>query len=84
MKQKTYIERLTEVDVAHIKKTYVERLPEEDPARLWLNVEVVEVVPLEGCGEAVADGAVIVRVLVAGRHAQDVRPDIRVLKQRNI
>ena len=59
--------------------TYIERLSEIDPAGFRLNVEVVEVLGVEGRGEGVADGAVVVRVLVGGRHAKDVRTDIRVL-----
>ena len=44
-----------------------------------MNVKVLEVVPLEGRGEAVADGAVVVSVLVAGGHTQDVGSDVGVL-----
>jgi hypothetical protein len=59
--------------------TYVQWFSEEDPARLRLNVKIVEIVPLEGGGQAVPDRPVIVRILVAGRHAQYIRPNVGVL-----
>ena len=59
--------------------TYVERLPQVDPARLGLDVEVVEVGGVDGRRDAVADGAVVVGVLVRRRHAQDVGAGVRVL-----
>jgi len=59
--------------------TYIERLLQEDPAGLGLDVEVIEVGGVVGGGEAVADGAVVVRVLVGGRDPKDVGPDVGVL-----
>ena len=61
-------------------QTYVERPFEENPAGLGLNIEVLEVVPLEGRGEAVPDGTVVVRVLVRRGNAQDVGADVCVLQ----
>ena len=59
--------------------TYVERLPQVDPAGLGLDVEVVEVGGVNGRRDAVADGAVVVGVLVRCRHAEDVGADVGVL-----
>lgn len=59
--------------------TYVQRLSKVNPSRLGLDVKVIEVPGIEGRCQAVPDGSVVVRVLVGGRHTQDVRANVRVL-----
>ena len=59
--------------------TYVQGFSEIDPSRLGLDVKVVELCGVVGRGDAVADGPVVVRVLVGGRDAEDVGTDVRVL-----
>ena len=63
----------------NVKKTYVQGLLEKNPARFSLDVKVVEVVSLKRSRQAVVYGAVVVSILVTGRHPQYVDTEIGVL-----
>jgi len=60
-------------------KTYVERFLQDDPPGFRLDLKVVQIVARVRGGQRVNDRAVVVGVLVGGRHSQNVCADAGVL-----
>ena len=58
--------------------TYVERFGEDNPSGFGQDREVGKILGVVG-RQVVDDGAVVIGVLVRGRHTQNVGPDVRVL-----
>ena len=59
--------------------TYVERLSQKDPSRFWLNVKVVQIPWVEGRGQAVPNGSVVISILIRSGNSQNVGVDVRIL-----